>query len=94
MEGRADLRSRLGTGTADRFMVVVAVVAPGAEHHVAGAQVARDEVGDVSLAVEQRVVGKPAAYPFQTVHRQAEPAQGFDAFLGTEYAQAFFRPLS
>ena len=74
-------------------MVVIAVIAPGAEHHVAGAQVAADELGHLRLLVAQGVVGEAATHPFQAVHRQAETAQRFDTFLGTEHAQAFFRPL-
>jgi hypothetical protein len=44
-----------------------------------------------SLAVEQRVVGKPAARTHFRLCIGRPSRQRPDAFLGTEYAQAFFR---
>ncbi|MNN55062.1 hypothetical protein D3C81_1699170 [compost metagenome] len=80
-------------GPTHRFMVVVAIAAPGAEHHIAWAQVAADEFGHLRLLFAQSVVSETTAHPFQAVHWQAETAQGLDAFLRAEHAQAFFRPL-
>ncbi|MNF90749.1 hypothetical protein D3C84_733280 [compost metagenome] len=84
---------RIGAGAADGVMVAVAVLAPGAEHNVARAQITGDELRERLFMLGQGVVGEAAADPFQAVHRQSEPAQGLDAFLGAEHAQALFRPL-
>ncbi|MNN65194.1 hypothetical protein D3C81_1806760 [compost metagenome] len=91
--GGPDIGRRPGARAANRVVVDIAVLAPGAEHHITWAQVARDESGDLIFLLRQRVIGKPATNPLQAVHRQPESTYGFHAFLGTKYAEAFFRPL-
>ncbi|MNX94784.1 hypothetical protein D3C86_1270310 [compost metagenome] len=69
MKRRADHGGSLGAGPANRPMVIIAVLAPGAEHHITGPQVTGDELSQLKLAPGQGVVGKAAANPLQAVHR-------------------------
>ena len=93
VERCTDRGGGFGTGAADDIVVDIAVLAPGAEHHITRPQVPRDELSQLKFALGQGVVGEPTANPLQAVHRQTEAAQGFDAFLGAKHAEAFLRPL-